>query len=98
VEKMDSLLRHKTSWISSITTVIIDEVHLLNDPKRGPTLEILLTLLKQLLKNVQLIALSATIGNPEELAKWLDANLVIDSWRPVKLHKGIYLNGEIEFS
>ncbi len=33
---------------------------------------------------------SATIGNPTELAEWLDAELVIDDWRPVKLHKGIY--------
>ena len=46
---------------------------------------------------MQLIALSATIGNPKELAEWLNANLVIDNWRPVKLHKGIYLEKEIEF-
>ena len=51
----------------------------------------------QLLKKVQVIALSATIGNPEELAEWLNANLVIDDWRPVKLHKGVYMDGEIEF-
>ena len=46
---------------------------------------------------MQLIALSATIGNPEELAEWLEADLVIDNWRPVKLDKGIYLQEEIEF-
>jgi len=96
-EKMDSLIRHHAPWLSSIAAVIIDEVHLMNDPGRGPTVEILITILRQLLKKVQIIALSATIGNPEELAEWLDANLVIDSWRPVELHKGIYFNGEIEF-
>lgn len=97
VEKMDSLLRHGINWVSSISTVIVDEIHLLNDPERGPTLEILLTILKQLLKNAQILGLSATIGNAAELADWLDAELVVDDWRPVKLHKGIYFDGEVEF-
>ena len=94
---MDSLLRHSAPWVSNIKTVIVDEIHLLNDQERGPTLEILLTILKKLLKNVQIIGLSATIGNAEELAEWLNADFVVDDWRPVKLHKGIYLDGEIEF-
>jgi len=84
-------------WIAGVSTVIIDEIHLLNDPGRGPTLEILITILKRLLKNVQIIGLSATIGNPEELAEWLDAKLVEDDWRPVKLKKGVYLDGKLEF-
>ena len=96
-EKFDSLIRHSSPWISSVRTVIVDEIHLLNDPERGPTLEILITILKNLLKNAQIIGLSATIGNAEELAEWLDAELVVDDWRPVKLHKGIYLDGKIEF-
>ncbi len=96
-EKLDSLLRHHSPWIKSVKVVIVDEVHLLNDPGRGPTLEILITILKQLLPKMQLIALSATIGNAEELAEWLNAELVTDSWRPVKLHQGIYVGGKIEF-
>lgn len=96
-EKLDSLIRHHAPWLSLISTIIIDEIHLLNDPGRGPTLEILITILRQLLKKAQIIGLSATIGNPNELAEWLNAELVEDNWRPVKLHKGTYLNGEIEF-
>ena len=96
-EKLDSLIRHNSPWISNVSTVIIDEIHLLNDTERGPTLEILLTLLKQILKNAQIIGLSATIGNAQELAEWLEAELVVDDWRPVKLSKGIYFEGEIEF-
>jgi len=98
VEKFDSLIRHHSNWIKDIALVVIDEVHLMNDPSRGPTLEILITILKQLLKNVQLIALSATIGNPEELSEWLNAELVYDEWRPVKLHKGVYFGGEVVFT
>ena len=95
-EKLDSLLRHKVDWLKSVAVIIVDEIHLLNDPGRGPTLEVLITILKELLKNIQIIGLSATIGNPEELAAWLKATLVIDDWRPVTLHKGTYLDGKIE--
>jgi len=95
-EKLDSLLRHKSVWIREVQTVIIDEIHLLNDPSRGPTLEIIITLLKMLIKP-QLIGLSATIGNPQELARWLEADLVQDNWRPVELKKGIHCGGKTEF-
>ena len=80
-----------------LRVVVVDEIHLLNDPERGPTLEVLITILKRILKNVQIIALSATIGNPKQLASWLNAELVIDDWRPVKLKKGVFFNNEIEF-
>lgn len=96
-EKLDSLIRHHTPWLRDVKTVIIDEIHLLNDPGRGPTLEILITILRRLLTNIQLIALSATIGNPEELAAWLNAELVVDTWRPVELKKGVYYKGKIKF-
>ncbi len=96
-EKLDSLIRHRAPWLNDVSAVIIDEIHLLNDPSRGPTLEIIITILRTLLKHLQIIALSATIGNPEELAKWLDAELVVDNWRPVRLDQGVYLNGKIEF-
>ena len=96
-EKLDSLIRHHAPWLSKVATVIVDEIHLMNDPGRGPTLEILITMLRELLEDVQVIALSATIGNPEELSEWLNANLIIDSWRPVELKKGIYYKGELEF-
>ncbi|MBW3000073.1 DEAD/DEAH box helicase [Candidatus Woesearchaeota archaeon] len=96
-EKLDSVIRHRANWLKDIKVVIIDEIHLLNDPGRGPTLEILITLLRKLLKKIQLIGLSATIGNPKELAEWLEAELIIDEWRPVELKKGVYLEGEVEF-
>lgn len=96
-EKLDSLIRHRVNWLRDVAVIIIDEIHLLNDPGRGPTLEILITILKEILKNVQIIALSATIGNPQQLADWLGAKLIVDDWRPVKLHQGTYLNGKIEF-
>lgn len=97
-EKLDSLVRHHAAWLRDVKVVIVDEIHLLNDPSRGPALEILITLLRKLLRPLQIVALSATIGNPEELASWLDAKLIVDDWRPVELKKGIYKEGKINFS
>lgn len=94
-EKLDSLWRHKIPWINDVSVVVVDEIHLINDESRGGTLEILLTKLKEL--DIQIIGLSATIGNPEELAEWLNAELIVDDWRPVELKKGIYRGGVIEY-
>lgn len=96
-EKFDSLLRHRVDWIRQVRTVIVDEIHLLNDASRGPTLEIVLTIMRTALPGAQIIGLSATIGNRHALAAWLNAELVEDSWRPVKLEKGVFYDGKIEF-
>ncbi len=96
-EKLDALMRHHAPWVRKLGCVIVDEIHLLNDPGRGPVLEILITMLREVAKDVQFVGLSATIGNPGELSDWLKAELVIDNWRPVPLHKGIYYDGTIEF-
>lgn len=96
-EKLDSITRHHAHWLKAVKVIVIDEIHLLNDASRGPTLEILITLLKQILSGTQLIGLSATIGNAPELAKWLDAQLIEDTWRPVALHKGIYCDDKVTF-
>jgi intein/homing endonuclease len=96
-EKLDSLIRHKAYWVNQLHTIVIDETHLINDPGRGPTLEILITMLRQILKKHQIIALSATIGNPGTLADWLEAELVIDMWRPVELKQATYLDNKLEY-
>lgn len=96
-EKLDSLIRHHAPWITYTKLLVVDEIHLLNDRGRGPTLEILITLLRRLLKDVQILGLSATIGNPDELAAWLGASLVVDTWRPVPLHQGVLLGNRVEF-
>ena len=97
-EKVDSLLRNKTRWLEEITVVIADEIHLIDSPDRGPTLEIAIAKLRQINPNVQLIALSATIGNAGEIAKWLAANLVVSDWRPTKLKEGVFFGNAITFA
>ena len=96
-EKFDSLIRHGVNWIKEVELIIVDEIHLLQDPSRGPVLEILLTRLKEIIPRAQLFALSATIKNADELAKWLNAILVVSDFRPVKLYEGVYVNSKIQF-
>jgi helicase len=96
-EKLDSLLRHQARWVKDVATVVVDEVHILNDTHRGPTLEVLITLLRNLLPKMQLIALSATVGNTQEFASWLKAELIEDGWRPVKLYQGTFFDKQIKF-
>lgn len=96
-EKADSLLRTFTPWIRDITLLVIDEVHLIDDPQRGPTLEMVLTKMRRKNPTMQVIALSATIGNPATLAGWLGGELVTSSWRPVDLRQGVYYGGGIHF-
>jgi helicase len=74
-EKADSLLRHRTKWMNEISLIVADEIHLLNDKDRGPTLEVVLARLLQINPNSQLLALSATIRNAEEAAEWLRKQL-----------------------
>lgn len=96
-EKMDSLLRHQPSWIKDIGLIIVDEIHTLNDVSRGPTLEILLTILKENLTHLQILALSATIKNAQDLACWLNAQVVFSTYRPTPLYRGIAYQNEIDF-
>jgi helicase len=96
-EKVDSLLRNNARWIDRITLLVVDEVHLIDSTDRGPTLEMVITKMREKNPAMQVIGLSATIGNPDILAGWLDAELVTSSWRPVDLRQGVFCNNRIHF-
>jgi helicase len=97
-EKCDSLLRHRPNWIRDVTLLVADEVHTLIDRDRGPTLEVTLTRLRETNPRAQILALSATIKNADEIAEWLGATSITTDWRPVKLVEGVYLDGECQFN
>ncbi|MCI4317234.1 MAG: DEAD/DEAH box helicase, partial [Thermoplasmata archaeon] len=97
-EKADALLRKGSPWLDRLGTVVADEVHLLRDPERGPTLEVSLTRLRRAHPELQVVALSATVGNSRELAAWLTARHVASDFRPVPLKSGVYREGRITFT
>ena len=96
-EKTDSLLRNGSSWLSNLTVVVADEVHLIDSANRGPTLEVTLAKLMKLNPSIQVLALSATIGNARELSGWLKAELVVSDWRPTQLKEGVFFGRAIKF-
>ena len=96
-EKADSLLRHRAKWVADVSLVVADEVHLLNDADRGPTLEVVLARLMQVNPDMQLLVLSATVKNVDELSEWLKAVSVTTEWRPVTLREGVLLHDEVLF-
>jgi len=96
-EKADSLLRHKITWVDKIKVLVIDELHLIHDPTRGPTLEVIISRFKALNPKTQVIALSATIKNATELSIWLDAKLIQSDWRPVPLREGVFYKNNIKY-
>ena len=97
-EKADSLLRKGAPWLDRLGVVVADEVHLLRDPDRGPTLEVSLTRIREEHPGVQVVALSATVGNAREVADWLGAEIVESEFRPVPLRSGVYHDGRILFT
>ena len=97
-EKMDSIIRHGAEWIDEIGLVISDEIHLIGDDSRGPTLEMILTQLKEQEHKPQILGLSATITNSNEIANWLGCELVDNEWRPVPLSEGVYDGGMVTMS
>ena len=86
-ERMDLAIRNDEPWLDQVDLVIADEVHLIGDPYRGPTLEMILTRLKD--RKRQVLGLSATMANAQEISKWLGCDLVKSDWRPVKLNEGV---------
>ena len=94
-ERMDALMRQGPEWTSRIGMVVADEVHLISDPARGPTLEMVLTKMGLLDDRPQVVGLSATMTNAAEIAEWLGARLVDSDWRPVRLREGVFGDGSI---
>lgn len=85
-EGIDQVLRSGRS-LGKIGTVVIDEVHMLEDPERGHRLSGMIARLRFAAPRAQFIYLSATVGNPAALARRLGAELVEYEIRPVPIER-----------
>lgn len=87
-EGLDFLLRSgRAAEIGNIGTVVVDEIHMLDDDERGPRLKGLIRRLQTLFPELQIIGLSATIKNPQEIASEFRMKLVEYDKRPVPLER-----------
>jgi helicase len=73
--------------------VVADELQIMAEEGRGPNIETLCAIFRQR-KIDQFVALTATVGNAQELADWLDSAVAISSVRDVVLHQEIWNAGQ----
>ncbi|MGQ4514584.1 DEAD/DEAH box helicase [Streptomyces sp. DW26H14] len=90
-EKFIGLLP-RSPGLLNVGVLVIDEIQSFGLPERGPLLETLLTWLRvrdSSTRTPQIVGLSAVLGEPRELARWLRANLVSITRRDVPLLEGV---------
>ncbi|KAK4310065.1 hypothetical protein Pmani_018339 [Petrolisthes manimaculis] len=79
-----------------VGVVVVDEVHMLAEQGgRGASLESTLTKLRFAATDVQVVGMSATVGNLKELAQFLGATLHHGTFRPVTLTEHIKVGGDL---
>jgi len=94
-EVLRNMIYAGSSSLDSLRYVVLDEVHYLQNPYRGPVWE---EVIIHLPHSVSLVALSATVSNAEEVADWMATvrgatEAVIEERRPVELHN-LYMVGD----
>ncbi len=87
--------------LGSVGTVVIDEVHTVGETDRGHRLDGLISRLKYVCEHqrgddTQWVYLSATVGNPEPLARALGARLVEFEERPVPIERHLTFADEYD--
>ncbi len=88
-EKLRSLLVAAPELAGLVGCVVADEVQLLGDAERGGCADVVLTLVRRAPTPPQLVAMSAVLVEPERLARWLNAELLVWHERPVELREGV---------
>jgi helicase len=58
----------------------------------------MLTKVRRQYPSSQIVALSATVANSDELAGWLGCKLVESTWRPTRLVEGVYEHGRLQLN
>ena len=102
-EKWDSFTRFRRgaqSIISRVALLLIDEIHLLGEEKRGPTLEAVVARMMILTRStstrslpiskLRILGVSATVSNLEDVGSWLGSGCIVKKfdqrYRSVPLH------------
>lgn len=97
-EKAQAMLVARPQLMEAVGLVVVDELQLITDETRGPSLELLLTKLRIARSRPRILGLSAVLGRAQALADWLDARLLVDTRRPIELRKGVLCRGSFTYN
>lgn len=97
-EGIDFMLRSGDSAaLNDLGLVLIDEIHTISDEERGLRLNGLIKRIEHIFPKTQIIGLSATIKNPQDLANDFNMKLVQYKERPVPLERHIvFVRGDVQ--
>ncbi|XP_047575693.1 helicase POLQ-like isoform X4 [Lutra lutra] len=97
IEKGHSLVNSliETGRIGSLGLVVVDELHMIGEGSRGAILEMTLAKILYTSKTTQIIGMSATLNNVEDLQEFLQAEYYTSQFRPVELKEYLKINDAI---
>lgn len=98
IEKANSLVNGAINdgSITKLKVVVLDELHMVDDDKRGYLLELMATKLLSLDDHaVQIVGMSATLTNIKLLASWLQGHYYETQYRPVPIEEHLVYDSQI---
>jgi helicase len=96
-EKLKAFLTIAPELLARISLVAVDELQILGEAGRGDLVDLLLTQIVQARQPVQVVCLSAVLGENLRLASWLNAEPLIWAERPTELREGIFCLEDAHF-
>lgn len=96
-EKLSQLLVRQPHLLRSVALVVVDELQMLGDAERGPGLELSLAKLLASNPRPQVLGLSAVLREAQQVADWLEADLLFQDERPVELYRGVLLGDRFRY-
>ncbi|KAI6171707.1 hypothetical protein M3Y98_00892100 [Aphelenchoides besseyi] len=81
--------------LNEIGLVIVDELHMLGELRRGTILEQCLTKIMVVNSATQIIGMSATLSSVEQIRRFLRAHLYTTEFRPLPLHEFVKIDNKI---
>ncbi|XP_070614174.1 helicase POLQ-like isoform X2 [Erythrolamprus reginae] len=97
IEKGHSLVNAliEAGRIDTLGLVVVDELHMLGEGSRGGILEMTLSKVLYASKTTQIIGMSATLRNVEDLQQFLKAEFYTSNFRPVELKEYVKIQDSI---